>query len=193
MLEALHNLEENALDTGVVEALVVASLHKLVEVTLHIFHSNMKLLRVRVQEDIEGRYEVGVIRNGAKENDFAKLETGLKRLKGLFHRLDGNLWRTGYEHGPCATRNGSQLTTVPLRATVAPAVLTRASTTLPKLPSPISLITSNRSSRATGAWEEARDEALCVRSLATVIVSTWSVCDEVPGLAGRTGGRCQQS
>jgi len=42
----------------------------------------------------------------------------------------------------------SKLTTVPLRATFAPALRTLASTTLPKLPSPISFKTSNRSSNA---------------------------------------------
>ena len=39
------------------------------------------------------------------------------------------------------------LTTVPLLATFEPAERTRASTTLPKLPSPMSFKTSNRSSR----------------------------------------------
>jgi hypothetical protein len=40
------------------------------------------------------------------------------------------------------------LTTVPRRATLDPALRTRARTTLPKLPSPISFKISNRSSKA---------------------------------------------
>lgn len=51
------------------------------------------------------------------------------------------------------------LTIVPLLAMFEPAVLTRATATLPKLPSPISLRTSNRSSRvAVDAGAALREE-----------------------------------
>lgn len=49
-----------------------------------------------------------------------------------------------------------QLTIVPRRATFDPLPLTRARATLPKLPSPISLITSNRSSKAILACDMGR-------------------------------------
>ena len=48
-----------------------------------------------------------------------------------------------------------QYTIVFLRATLAPLALTLAKETLPKLPSPISLITSNRSSNAVREYEDA--------------------------------------
>jgi hypothetical protein len=76
MLEALHNLEEDALDAGVVEALVVAGLHQLVEVTLHVLHADVQLLAVGVQEDVEGGDEVRMLREGAEKDDLAELQTG---------------------------------------------------------------------------------------------------------------------
>lgn len=59
-------------------------------------------------------------------------------------------------------------TTVPLLATLAPAVRTLAKTTLPKLPSPISLRTSNLSSKAIAL--EPTADPLWVRSCATVMM-----------------------
>lgn len=49
---------------------------------------------------------------------------------------------------------GKVRTTVPRLATLDPAARTRARTTLPKLPSPISLSTSKRSSNATALESE---------------------------------------
>jgi hypothetical protein len=54
VFEALHDLEEDALHTSVIETLVIASLHQLVEVTLHILHGDMELLGERIQKDVEG-------------------------------------------------------------------------------------------------------------------------------------------
>lgn len=53
VFETLHDLEKNALDAGIIETLVVASLHQLVEVALHVLHGDMELLGVGVQEDVE--------------------------------------------------------------------------------------------------------------------------------------------
>jgi hypothetical protein len=75
VFETLHDLEKNALDTGVVETLVVASLHQLVEVTLHVLHGDMELLGVGVQEDVESGNEVRMLREGAKEDDLAEFQT----------------------------------------------------------------------------------------------------------------------
>ena len=61
------------------------------------------------------------------------------------------------------------LTTLPRRATLAPAVRTRAKTTLPKLPSPMSLMISNLSSRLM-ADVAPLDELRCEKSNATVIL-----------------------
>lgn len=60
------------------------------------------------------------------------------------------------------------LTTVPRRATLAPAVRTLARATLPKLPSPISFNTSNLSPRAIPCWP--CDDPLRVESSATAMV-----------------------
>ena len=51
------------------------------------------------------------------------------------------------------------------RATLAPFARTLAKATLPKLPSPISLITSNRSSRAVKAYEV----GLWLKSVTTIL------------------------
>ena len=56
---------------------------------------------------------------------------------------------------------------MPRLATLAPLALTRARATLPKLPSPISLITSNLSSNADVVWEPGRE----LYSEATVMVA----------------------
>jgi hypothetical protein len=58
VFEALHNLEEDALHTSVIETLVVASLHQLVEVTLHVLHGDMELLSERIQKDVKGGNQV---------------------------------------------------------------------------------------------------------------------------------------
>jgi hypothetical protein len=58
VFEALHDLEEDALHTSVIETLVIASLHQLVEVTLHVLHGDMELLGERIQEDVEGGNQV---------------------------------------------------------------------------------------------------------------------------------------
>jgi hypothetical protein len=58
VFEALHNLEEDALHTSVIETLVVASLHQLVEVPLHVLHGDMELLSERIQEDVKGGNQV---------------------------------------------------------------------------------------------------------------------------------------
>ena len=61
-------------------------------------------------------------------------------------------------------------TKLPLLATWEPAVLTRASATLPKLPSPISFRTSNLSSRARGGGT--REDDLAWNSCMTAILPT---------------------
>lgn len=50
-----------------------------------------------------------------------------------------------------------KFTIVPRLATLAPFALTRARATLPKLPSPISFITSNLSSNADVVWDPGRE------------------------------------
>jgi hypothetical protein len=60
MLETTEDLEQDALDTGGVHWLVVACLHQLVEVAVHELHCDVKPAAVRVQEDVQGRYEMRV-------------------------------------------------------------------------------------------------------------------------------------
>ena len=61
VLEARDDLEEDALDGGAVQALVVARLHELVEVAVHVLHGNVQLLAHGIQEDVEGGHKVGVV------------------------------------------------------------------------------------------------------------------------------------
>jgi len=63
------------------------------------------------------------------------------------------------------------LTTVPLLATLEPAERTRASTTLPKLPSPMSFKTSKRSSSdAVPVVGVGVEDLRCIKSWATVMI-----------------------
>jgi len=62
------------------------------------------------------------------------------------------------------------LTTVPLRATLDPALRTRAKTTLPKLPSPMSFRTSKRSSKAGPVFVVKGDDNPRDESYVTVMV-----------------------
>lgn len=59
---------------------------------------------------------------------------------------------------------------VPRRATLEPAPRTRAKATLPKLPSPMSLMISKRSSRAVHAPRFCEERPLWLTSCATVIL-----------------------
>lgn len=94
VLEALHDLEQDALDASGVQAFVIASFHELVEVAIHILHADVKFLAERVQEDVKCGNEVLVRRQGPEEDDFAELQTRRERFKTLLHRLDGDLeWK----------------------------------------------------------------------------------------------------
>lgn len=65
VFKTLHDLIENALDTRVVEALVISRLHQLVKVALHVLHANMQLLAVGIQENVESRNEVRMCGEGS--------------------------------------------------------------------------------------------------------------------------------
>ena len=91
VLQTDHDLVENALDARVIETLVVASLHKLIEVTLHILHGDVELLAEGVEEDVEGGNKMRVSGERAQEDHLAQLSALRKRLESLLHRLDGNL------------------------------------------------------------------------------------------------------
>jgi hypothetical protein len=91
VLKAMHDLEQNALDAAIVKALVVASLHQLVKIAFHVFHANVELLAIGVQEDVEGRDEVWVLRDRSQEDDFSELEAWCQGLERLLHRFDGDL------------------------------------------------------------------------------------------------------
>jgi hypothetical protein len=73
VLQALHDLEKNALDAGIVQALVVAGLHQLIKVAFHVLHRNMEFLRVRVEKDVKRWDEMRVRRQRPQEDNFPKL------------------------------------------------------------------------------------------------------------------------
>ena len=52
MLQTLHDLEQDALDTPSIKTFVVAGLHKLIKITIHILHTNMEFLAERVEKNI---------------------------------------------------------------------------------------------------------------------------------------------
>jgi len=71
VLESLHDLKQNALDAAIVETLVVSRLHQLVEVPFHIFHGDVELLGEGVEEDIQGRDQMGVCWQCSQEDNLA--------------------------------------------------------------------------------------------------------------------------
>lgn len=91
VFETLHDLIENALDTRVVEALVIPRLHQLVKVALHVLHTNVQLLAVGIQENVESRNEVRMCGEGSEKDDFSKFQAWAERFKCLLHRLDCHL------------------------------------------------------------------------------------------------------
>lgn len=91
VFEARENLAKDTLDAGAVERLVLARLHQLVQVAVHVLHGDVELLAHWVKEDVVRGHEVGVIRERLQENDFSQLQALREMLKGLLHRLDGNL------------------------------------------------------------------------------------------------------
>jgi len=78
MLEALHNLEQDALDAPIIKRLVIPRLHQLVQIPLHVLHADVQLFAERVQENVEGRDKVGVIWQGPEKDDFSKFQARLK-------------------------------------------------------------------------------------------------------------------
>jgi hypothetical protein len=91
VFQARENLTKDALDTRAVERLVVARLHQLVQVAIHVLHGDVELLAQWVEEDVVRGHEMGVVRERLQENDFTQLQALREMLKGLLHRLDGNL------------------------------------------------------------------------------------------------------
>lgn len=69
VLESLHDLKENALDTRIIKTFVISRLHQLVQVPFHVLHGDVKLLAEGVEEDVQGGNQVGVIRECSQEDD----------------------------------------------------------------------------------------------------------------------------
>lgn len=74
VVKATQDLVEDALDMLSVQTLVVSCLHQLVEVAIHVLHADMQFSGKRVEEDVEGRDQVGVGRQGSKKDDFSQFQ-----------------------------------------------------------------------------------------------------------------------
>lgn len=73
VFQSLHDLEKDALDTRNVKTFVVSSFHELVKIAIHIFHSNVKLLGEGVEENVQCRHEMLMIRKRSQKYDLSKL------------------------------------------------------------------------------------------------------------------------
>jgi hypothetical protein len=60
VFESLHDLEQNALDTRIVKTLVISRLHQLIQVAFHVLHGDVELFAKWVEEDVQGRNQMGV-------------------------------------------------------------------------------------------------------------------------------------
>lgn len=78
MFQALHDLEEDALHSSIVQALVISRLHQLIQITFHVLHADVQLLAERVQEDVESRDQMSVGRERPQEDNLSQLQTWLK-------------------------------------------------------------------------------------------------------------------
>lgn len=144
MLQPCEDLKKDALHAGTIQPFMISSFHQLIQISVHILHTDMKLSANRVEEDIKRRNKVRMCGKRTQKYDLSKLQTWFDGIESLFHCFNGNLHRR-LAHS--ATTSMGLRTIVPRRAMWAPAVRTRANATLPKLPSPMSLIISNLSSR----------------------------------------------
>jgi len=71
VLEPLHDLKEYALDASSVQTFVISSFHQLIKITIHIFHADVKLLGIRIQEDIKRRNQMYMRGECPQENHFS--------------------------------------------------------------------------------------------------------------------------
>ena len=74
VVETGQNLVQDALDVLAFEVLVIAGLHQLVQVTVHVLHADVQLVGERVKENVECRDEMRMHGKGAQEDDFAELQ-----------------------------------------------------------------------------------------------------------------------
>lgn len=73
VIEAGENLIQDALDAAVVQVLMISCLHELIQITIHVFHTYVKLFGHGIKEDLQGRYQVGVVGERAQENNLSEL------------------------------------------------------------------------------------------------------------------------
>ena len=88
VIQSGQDLEQDALDARAVEGFVIPRLHELIEVSVHVLHTNVEFLGEWVKKDVQRRHEMGMSRKGSQKNHFTKLQAGRKRLEGFFHGLD---------------------------------------------------------------------------------------------------------
>ena len=62
VVEAGEDLEEDAFDAAAIQTFVVSCFHQLVEITIHVLHTDVELLRYRIKEDIKCRDQVSMDR-----------------------------------------------------------------------------------------------------------------------------------
>ena len=65
VVETGENLVQYALDTPCVHTFVFSCLHQLIKVAIHVFHANMEFFTERIQEDVQRRYQVGMVWEGS--------------------------------------------------------------------------------------------------------------------------------
>ena len=91
MLEAGHDLEQYALDAAGIQLLVVTSLQQLIEIDIHVLHSNVQLSTMWVKEDVISRDQVGMDGKCVEEYYFAELQALRKIIECFLHCFDGDL------------------------------------------------------------------------------------------------------
>ena len=60
VVQTRQDLVKNTLDVLAFKVFVVTGLHQLIQVAIHVFHADVKLVGEGVEKDVEGRDEVGV-------------------------------------------------------------------------------------------------------------------------------------
>ena len=91
MIQARQHLEQDTLNTLIIEQLPVLCLDQLVEIPMHVFHADVQLLARGVQKYVQSGNEMIMFRHCFQKDDLPELQTRNYGIEILLHSLDCNL------------------------------------------------------------------------------------------------------
>lgn len=91
VIQSGDDLVQDTFHAGTVQAPVGPGLHQLIEIAIHVFHANVQFFCRGIQEYVQSRDKMDVVRQRSQEDDLTELQTWSKRLERLLHRFYRNL------------------------------------------------------------------------------------------------------